>query len=334
MKAITLISGGLDSTLATKLMQNLGVELVGLNTISPFCLCNHRSSTGRSCGAASVAKDLGLELINVNVSEEFLEIVKKPKHGYGSNMNPCIDCRILLFKKAKEKMPEVGASFVITGEVLGQRPMSQKLKTMQLIEKEAGLEGLVLRPLSAKALEPTIPEKEGWVDRERLLAINGRGRREQFSLAKEFGINDYPCPSGGCLLTDPEFSRRLKDLMQYRDLNLEDIRLLKVGRHFRLGRETKLVVGRNEKENQLMLNLARDDDYLFMPSDDLAGPTCLGRGVFNDALLRLSCGIASRYCDLDGRSEAEIVYRRAAGKEESSVFCRPLDEAALSGLRI
>ncbi|MDP2938184.1 MAG: hypothetical protein Q8N72_02930, partial [Candidatus Omnitrophota bacterium] len=266
MKAIALISGGLDSTLATKLIQDLGIELIALNTVSPFCLCNRRSSRGCLYGANSVAKQLGLKLISVDVSKDFLEIVKKPKHGYGSNMNPCIDCRILLFKKAKEAIEKEGASFVITGEVLGQRPMSQKLNTMKLIEREAGLEGLVLRPLSAKVLEQTIPEKQGWIARDKLLAINGRSRREQIAKARKLGINDYPCSSGGCLLTDPEFSRRLKDLIKYGEFNLENVQLLKIGRHFRLNDTSKLVVGRNEKENERLLNLAREDDYLFMPT--------------------------------------------------------------------
>ncbi len=334
MKAITLISGGLDSTIATKLMRDLGIELVALNTVSPFCLCNHRSSKGCLHGANSVAKQLGLKLISVDVSEEFLEIVKKPRHGYGSNMNPCIDCRILLFKRAKEAMEKEGASFVITGEVLGQRPMSQKLNTMKLIEKEAGLNGLVLRPLSAKVLEPTIAEKEGWIKRDKLLAISGRGRREQISLAGKFGINDYPCPSGGCLLTDPEFSKRLKDLMKYGEFNLENIQLLKIGRHFRLNDTAKIVVGRNEKENKRLLNLARENDYLFMPTDELAGPTSLGRGGFTDDLIKLSCSITSRYCDIGANTDADIIYRRISERENNIVKILPIEETKLSGLRI
>ncbi|MDD5238644.1 MAG: hypothetical protein PHU96_06790, partial [Candidatus Omnitrophica bacterium] len=258
MKAIALISGGLDSTLATKIMQNLGIELICLNTVSPFCLCNHHSSKGCLYGANSTAKELSLKLVSINVTDEFLEIVKKPRHGYGSNMNPCIDCRILLFKKAKDLMYSEGASFVITGEVLGQRPMSQKLNTMRLIEKESGLQDLVLRPLSARVLEPTLPERQGWVTRDKLLAISGRGRREQMDLARELGINDYPCPSGGCLLTDPQFAARLKNLMKYEELNLNAVQLLKLGRHFRLNDKAKLIVGRDEKENLCLLNLARE----------------------------------------------------------------------------
>jgi tRNA U34 2-thiouridine synthase MnmA/TrmU len=319
IKAIALISGGLDSTLAAKLMQGLGIELIALNTVSPFCLCNHRSSSGCFHGASVAAKELGLPLRSINVSGELLEIVKKPKHGYGSNMNPCIDCRILLFKKAKEAMQKEGASFVITGEVVGQRPMSQRRNTMRLIESESGLDGLVLRPLSARLLEPTIPEKEGWINREKLLAINGRGRRQQISLANEFGINDYPCPSGGCLLTDPEFSRRIKDLMKYQELNLGDIQLLKIGRHFRLSDTAKLIVGRNQKENEQLLGLAGEGDYIFGPNEETAGPNALGKGVFNKELIELVCAITCRYCDLNGQADTEIVYTIFPGKEVKSV---------------
>ncbi len=334
MKAIALISGGLDSTLATKLMQDSGIELICLNTVSPFCQCNHRSSSGCFHGAAEVAKDLGLKLISINVTEEFLPIVKSPKHGYGSNMNPCIDCRILLFKKAKEAMEKQGASFLISGEVLGQRPMSQKLHTMQLIEKEAGVEGLVLRPLSAKVLASTFMEKQGWVDRDKLLAISGRGRREQIALASGFGINDYPCPAGGCLLTDVGFSRRLKDLLKYSELNLENIFLLKVGRHFRLNEEVKLVVGRNEEENKRITNLLKEDDLLFSPDENIAGPTCLGRGRFNDSLIKLSCSIASYYADLNGAAGTDIICKKVAGEEQRITQVSPLAESEIEKLRI
>jgi len=332
MKAITLMSGGLDSTLATKITKDLGIELVALNTVSAFCLCNHRSSSGCFHGVNSTAKDLNIKLISLNVAEELLEIVKKPKHGYGSNMNPCIDCRVLLFKKAKEFMQEEGASFVITGEVLGQRPMSQKLNTMRLIEKESGLEGFVVRPLSAKVLEPTIPEQRGWIDREKLLAINGRGRRAQFDLAKELGINDYPCPSGGCLLTDPEFSRKLKDLINHGEFNLREVQLLKLGRHFRLAKRAKLVVGRNEVENKRLLDLIEYEDYIFIPQN-IAGPTALGRGEFDDELLRLSCAIASRYCDLNGNNSADIVYKK--NTQEDKVFKAPaLEDEKVESYRV
>jgi len=273
-------------------------------------------------------------MVSLNVSSELMEIVRRPKHGYGSNMNPCIDCRILLFKKAKELMRQEGASFVITGEVLGQRPMSQKLNTMRLIEKEAGLVDLVLRPLSAKVMEPTLPERSGWVPRERLLAISGRSRRQQFGLAKEFGINDYPCPSGGCLLTDPDFSRRVKDLMEHDEFDLHSVQLLKVGRHFRIDRKAKLIVGRNEKENRRLLGLAQAGDYLFMPQDQMPGPTSVGRGKFNIELIRLSCSITSRYCDLAGETQAGIIYKRLPENEDIICKAQPLAENYLAKFRI
>jgi tRNA U34 2-thiouridine synthase MnmA/TrmU len=333
MKAIALISGGLDSTLAARLMQELGVELICLNTVSPFCLCNRPSSSGCMHGASKVAKDLNLRLISIDVSEEILNIVRKPRFGYGSNINPCIDCRILLLEKAREAMQSQGASFIITGEVLGQRPMSQRLHNLRLIEAQAGLSGLVVRPLSAKVLSPTIPEKEGWIPREKLLAINGRGRREQFDLARKFGINDFPCPSGGCLLTDPQFSKRLRDLMQYGKFGLNDIQLLKIGRHFRLDKETKLVVGRNQAENERLMSLAREDDYIFMPSEETAGPTALGRGIFGDELMKTSFDITSSYCDINGDSAIEVsCFNKGVLQEKRAIPI--LEKDRLTSLRI
>src|SRR4030067_1983115 len=211
MKAIALLSGGLDSTLAAKLVIEQGIELEALNFITVFCNCTGR---GETCLASQRAvESLGIPLKVFNVSEEYLDIVKRPQHGYGSNMNPCIDCRIFMLKKAKDYMKEGSASFLVTAEVLGERPMSQRKDAMRLIEKEAGLEGVILRPLSAKLLPPSIPEKEGWIDRERLLNIQGRSRKTQIELAAFFGIQDYTCPAGGCLLTDPGFAKRIKDLM-------------------------------------------------------------------------------------------------------------------------
>jgi tRNA U34 2-thiouridine synthase MnmA/TrmU len=189
----------------------------------------------------------------MNKGLEYLEVVRNPAHGYGKAINPCIDCRIFLLRKAKEYMTEAGADFVITGEVLGQRPMSQRRHTLQLIEKESGLEGLLLRPLSAKHFNPTIPEKEGWVNRDNLLAIQGRSRKEQMELAEELDVTNYPCPAGGCMLTEISFAPKVRDLFEHSDqLNMRDFRLLKLGRHFRLGNRTKLLVGRNEMENETL----------------------------------------------------------------------------------
>src|SRR3989338_3862497 len=296
MKAISLISGGLDSSIATKLILDQGVEVIGLNCRSPFCQCDHGG--GCKSMANEISQKLGVELKRINTSIEFLEIVKNPKHGYGSNMNPCIDCRILMFKKAKELMKEVGASFIVTGEVLGQRPMSQKGPTLRLIEKEAGVAGLVVRPLSSKVLEPTEPEKLGWVDREKFLSVSGRGRKTQISLAKELNINDYPCPAGGCLLTNEGYARKVKDLIKHKEFTLENIAFLKTGRHFRIDSHSKLIVGRDEKENLKLLGLAKDGDFIFEPIEEIKGPAALGRGGFqNEKSIEQSCRIIGRYCD-------------------------------------
>ncbi len=334
MKAIVLLSGGLDSTLAARLIKEQGLELIALNFKTPFCLCDRHTTSGCTNHSYQVARKLGIELKVINVAEDFLKIIKNPKHGFGSNMNPCIDCRILKFRKAKEVMKELGASFIITGEVLGQRPMSQRRQALDIIDKESSLEGLVLRPLSAKLLPETIPEKEGWVDKDKLRDFNGRTRKPQIALAKEFNIIDYPCPAGGCLLTDKEFSKRLRDLLKYQELTVNEANLLKIGRHFRLSDKAKLIVGRDEKENAVLENLAQGQDYLFYPNEKLAGPTCLGRGSFNEELMSVSSRIACYYCDLNGSATAKILFRRIPDKEENTLDVSALEEDKLLGLRI
>lgn len=325
IKAISLISGGLDSTLATKVVMDQGVEVVAANFVSPFCRCD-RKSKGCRHEAKFVADELDIPLKIMNATREFLEILKSPKHGYGSHMNPCLDCRILMLKKTRELMEELGASFLITGEVLGQRPMSQRRDAMRLIEKEAGVLGLVLRPLSAKLLEPTIPEERGWVDREKLLSISGRGRKEQFKLASDFNIKDYPCPAGGCLLTDPAFSKRVKDLIKNDELTLEDIQLLNHGRHFRLSDHNKVIVGRNEHDNERLFSLKKDSDIFLMPQADVSGPSALGRGEgFSDpGMVRLAASIAGRYFDKKdaGKVVIEVLYKGSKEMIEVS----PLEE--------
>jgi tRNA U34 2-thiouridine synthase MnmA/TrmU len=332
MKAIALVSGGLDSTLATKLIKEQGIEIIALNFKTPFSLCDRK--TLNSCGSHSrkLANNLGIEFRVINVTDEFFAILKNPKYGYGSNMNPCIDCRILLFKKSKEVMHKVGASFIITGEVLGQRPMSQHKQALEIIEKESGLESLVLRPLSARLLSPTLPERNGWVDRNKLLRFSGRSRKPQMELAKILNIKEYNQPAGGCLLTDPQFAKRLKDLIMHRELNLDNVELLKIGRHFRISAHAKLIVGRNEKENEQLINLVKDKDYLFVPTEEIAGPTSLGRGIFNDESVKVSCSITCRYCDLNGRTGIDLIYWHGNKKEILKIS--PLAEDRLKSLRI
>lgn len=333
VKAVALVSGGLDSTLATKLIQEQGIEIIALNFKTPFCLCDRHGASGCVNYSRRVAEALGIELRTMNITDEFFKILAHPKHGYGSQMNPCIDCRILKFSQAKEFMPSIGASFIITGEVLGQRPMSQHRKALKIIDKESGLEGLVLRPLSAKLLEETIPERNSWVSRERLLNFNGRSRKPQMDLAREFNIKDYPCPAGGCLLTDPAFAKRIKDLIKYGSLDLNSVELLKVGRHLRLNENARLIVGRNEKENARLENLAQEKDLLFWPVD-IAGPIALGRGNFSEALIRFCCSVTLRYSDLNGHLHSRIAYRRIPDSEEKVLDVAPIPESQMEKLRI
>ncbi|HEY5973898.1 MAG TPA: hypothetical protein VIU41_04085, partial [Geobacteraceae bacterium] len=203
-KALALLSGGLDSTLAVKVMLEQGIEVEALNFTSPFCTCTGKNA-GCKSEAVRVAEEFNIPIKVMHKGAEYLEIVRNPRHGYGKALNPCIDCRIFLLRKAKEYMAQSGADFVITGEVLGQRPMSQRRDTLRVIERESGLAGLLLRPLSARHFEPTIPEKEGWVDREKLLAFKGRSRKDQMDLAAELDVTNYPCPAGGCMLTEVSF---------------------------------------------------------------------------------------------------------------------------------
>ncbi|TET47754.1 tRNA 4-thiouridine(8) synthase ThiI, partial [Candidatus Aerophobetes bacterium] len=254
-----------------------------------------------------------------------------PKHGYGKNLNPCIDCRILMLKNAKKLMEEKGASFLITGEVLGQRPRSQYLAALKIIEREGGLDGLVLRPLSAKLLPLSVPEKEGWVNREKLLEISGRSRKPQIDLADKYGIRDYPCPAGGCLLTDRGFAQRMKDLMTHSEITLNDVELLKTGRYFRLSLQTKLVVGRNKKENERLLRLANTDDICFEPVE-VKGPIGIGRGDFDQTMISLASKIMARYSD--GNDEVRIAYQKLPGKETGSARAKPMKDMELQKLRI
>jgi len=238
-KAISLISGGLDSAVATRLILDQGVELVGLNFQSPFSSKRERSE---GLQAIKTAKELGIRLILKEKGPEYIDVIRNPKHGYGKNMNPCIDCRIFMLRKTKEVMAEEGASFVITGEVLGQRPMSQRRPTIDLIEKESGWESLIIRPLSAKHFAPSKPEAEGIIDRELLLDIAGRGRTAHFSLVKKYKLTAFGDPGGGCLLCDAIYSMRLRDLLAYdKDFTMLDIDLLNTDRHFRINQDTKLI---------------------------------------------------------------------------------------------
>jgi tRNA-uridine 2-sulfurtransferase len=275
--AVALLSGGLDSMLALKMMVEQGIELTAVNFTSPFCNCSSRHA---GCGnqARRAAETFSVPIRVVAKGMDYLRVVEKAPHGYGRGMNPCIDCRIYMLRKVSGMMEELGASFVVTGEVLGQRPMSQHRQAIEVIDRESGLAGRILRPLSAHHFPPTLPEIEGIVDRVKLLAIAGRSRKPQIALAEQLGVRDYPCPAGGCLLTDPEIASRLRDLFAHvPGYTHRDLVLLTLGRHFRLSPSLRVVLGRTREENERLLALAVPGDTVFMP-EDFRGPTALAAG--------------------------------------------------------
>lgn len=287
-KAVAMISGGLDSTLAAKILLEQGVELCGLYLSAPWGCCDKTK-------AAKVAAALGIDFMVMKMTQEYIGVIRNPRYGYGSSMNPCVDCRIYMFQQAKRLMSEIGASFLVTGEVLGQRPMSQMRHSLLLIEEQAGLSRQVLRPLSAKVLPVTIPEEQGLVDRKGLLGITGRSRQEQMALAIRYGIVDYPNPAGGCLLTDQQFGHRVKDLFDHQaDIDLEDMELLRVGRHFRVDAATKLITGRDEQENATLKEYLAPGRVLFEP-EDFPGPTVLMVGPPNEGAERLAPQLIAHY---------------------------------------
>lgn len=316
-KAVALLSGGLDSTLAVKLMIEQGVDVKAVAIKTPFC----DFDCGHGCGfrVKEVAEKLGVELKTVYLGDEYLEMLKNPKHGYGSGMNPCIDCREMMFRVAKDYMQDIDAKFIITGEVLEQRPMSQNPRALKIIEHESGLEGKVLRPLSAGHLAPTEAERSGLVNRDRLLSIKGRTRKPQIELAKNLGITDYPNSAGGCLLTDPQFAKRVRDLFEHTDKpTLNDTELLKVGRHFRISKDIKLVVGRNKDENDVIASLAMPTDLL-LEAKNQKGPLALLRGECDDGMLTLAASIVHRYSDAPKDALCAIMIRNNDNLKEISV---------------
>ena len=298
-KVLVLLSGGLDSTLAVKSMvdQDLNVEVAIFTT--PFCLCD-------KCSAESTVKKFGIKAHTVLLDQEYLDLIVNPPLGYGSQMNPCIDCRIMMLRKAKELAQKLGAKCVVTGEVLDQRPFSQTKRAMELIERKAGMEGKILRPLSAKLLPKTEFEKSGQVNREKLHSIQGRRRLPQMNLAKEWGVKDYPCPSGGCLLTDPRFAEKLKDLLKYKkELRIDDVNLLKIGRHFRFD-GSKIIVGRNEKENQSLLIISNRKKLPYLEVVDHMGPITLLEENCSDEVIKKAAEITARYSDVDNCVEVDV----------------------------
>ncbi|MEM0145761.1 MAG: hypothetical protein QXH39_00370 [Conexivisphaerales archaeon] len=289
MKAVALVSGGLDSILAMKIIHDMGMEIIPLHIVTPF----NESCCSNITLLSELVENQGLKLKTVNAGMDYVEMVKKPKFGYGTAINPCKDCRAYMLRKAKEIMYEEGADFIVTGEVLDQRPMSQNKKAMMVIEKEMGLEGLILRPLSGKILPPTVPEQKGFLDKSKMFDIKGRSRKKQAELARKFGLKEWPNSAGGCLLTDRRFALKLKDLFKHKEsYSIDDISLLKLGRHFRLSEDTKLVAGRNEKENQLLSYYKR---FPLLVPDNFNGPTGVLDG--NIRLADIAASILYSYSD-------------------------------------
>jgi len=318
-KIVALLSGGLDSTLAIKTMQKQGFEVSAVAIKTPFC----DFDCGRGCGfeIRERADNLGVDLKTVYLGDEYIEMLKHPKHGFGSGMNPCIDCRAMMFEAGKKHMEEIGAEFIISGEVLGQRPMSQFAPALKKIEKLSNLEGKIVRPLSAALLPATDPEKNGLIKRKDLGMIRGRSRKEQLQMAKEFGIEDPPNAGGGCLLTDPAFSLRAIDLFKHIETpTTNDIDLLKIGRHFRLDQNAKLVVGRNKDENEMMCALALPNDIL-LEAKEHVGPTTLLRGGNIGKHIKFSAKITLRYSDAPKNKTGVVTVHKNENVTEVSVDC-------------
>lgn len=300
MKALCLFSGGLDSILASELIRAQGIEVLAFFFETPFF---------PSQKAVKSAENITLPIKVIDITNSHLDVVKNPKHGYGGNMNPCIDCHTLMIRKTGELLEDEGANFIITGEVLGQRPMSQNRKALSIVSNGSGFNSLILRPLSAKRLPMTVPEQQGWVKRDQLMGFSGRSRKPQMELAKKFNIQEYPSPAGGCLLTDQVFSRRLRDLFSSRPhFELREIELLKFGRHFRIESGTKLIVGRNKIENQAIRSLSNEKDVI-LSLVSIPGPTVLVLGDLSSNDEQLAASMTVSYSDAENGNLAEVCLR-------------------------
>lgn len=327
---LALISGGLDSQLAAKLIAEQGIEVIGVNFRTGF-ISEDDEELYRQ-----IENDLGIDIRILGVPEEdYLELIKSPEHGYGSAMNPCLDCRIFILKRSKEYMEEISADFVVTGEVLGQRPMTQRKDTLELVKRESTLDGKLLRPLSAGLLAPTIPEEKGWVDRKELLDIEGRSRKRQLELADQLGVNNYSQPAGGCLLTEEEFGHRIREVFDHKGKDkttASDLKVLKYGRHFRLPDGAKTIIGRNEEENESLEEFL--DDYWSIRIVDFPGPlTLITRGASEEDVV-IAARLTGRYSQ--GRDQETLEAILEQGGKTKTYRIEPLerDSDLIPDLRI
>lgn len=330
-----MLSGGLDSTLATALVQRQGIEVIGVNFSTGFCRADHKRQLRRAGTdptklrneALRTGAEFEVPVHVIDIAADYLDVLRHPRHGYGKNCNPCIDCRAMMMGRARAFMEEVGADFVFTGEVLGQRPKSQTRRAMRIVAEESGLGDRLLRPLSARLLPATLPEREGWVDREHLLDLSGRDRNPQLELAARWGLDTVPQPAGGCcLLTDAGYANRVFDLFAHgrrEDVDHEDLLLCKVGRHFRLAPNAKLVVARYEEENAFLRNFGGRRPRL--EARDHKGP--LGvldvapGAELDDAVLERAAAVVARYGK--GKRESRVSVSVHSGEESRELRVRP-----------
>ena len=323
IKAIALFSGGLDSTLAVRIVQQQNIDVIGMTFVTPFFGPEK---------AMSAARQTGVHLEVIDITNEHLAMLKAPRYGFGRNMNPCIDCHALMLRIAGGKMPELGAAFLLTGEVLGQRPMSQTRQSLHVVGKHSGYGDVIVRPLSARLLPETAPERDGLIDRSRLLDIQGRGRKKQMELAETLGINEYSNPAGGCLLTDPMFSKRLRDLFKYKsDYQVRDIELLKAGRHFRLSEQTKVIVGKNEKDNAVLQSLIREGDIV-LHAKIQPGPVVILPEGSDPAERETAAAICARYTG--GEKKGKILIEYASGDTTGLIETESADPAWVASIMI
>jgi len=323
--AVALYSGGLDSALAILLVLRQNMKVTALTFSHDFsCVDNNRSNPG--VDPVEVGKKYGFDVIPLKLGSEFVEIVKRPRHGYGKNLNPCVDCRILMLKKAREYMEKLDADFIITGEVIGQRPKSQMRNSINLVDKQTGLKGLLVRPLSALLMDETIPEQKGLLDRSKLEAISGRSRKRQLELAGKLGLEDFGAPAGGCLLTDPNYCRRLKDIWEHNEKpEIHEISLLRFGRHFRLDEKTKVVVGRDESDNDNIEKYS-GPNCLKLEALGTGSPITLLMGDRKDENVKIAASLTARYCDSRKDKEVIVTCTDGADKNKSNqIVVEPRD---------
>jgi tRNA-specific 2-thiouridylase len=336
-KAVSLISGGLDSMLATKIIQDQGIHVEGINFYTGFCVEGHTHAIRKKDkekekrnNALWVAEQLGIKLHIIDVIDEYKDVLLNPKHGYGQNLNPCLDCKIFMVNKAQAWawMEENQFDFIITGEVIGQRPKSQRKATMPIIARESGADDRLLRPLCAKNLPETLPEREGWVDREKLMGFHGRNRKPQMALAAELGFTEYSQPAGGCcFLTDKSYSNKLGDLWRSRgtrEYDLDDIMLLKVGRHLRPAPNFKVIVSREEGEGNYLKGYK--NDFITLETHSHKGPLTLIDGDPTDEDIKTAARIMARYGQGRDANKVEVSMRRTNG-EISSFEVSPMRAA-------